>query len=83
MGDIGHKLKIRFGLVSEPSEGLVAEWVRRTESNMAAGLQAETAGERAAREVFPDCGHMAYRAEADTILALLNEAKGRPGPGGR
>ena len=40
-------------------------------------MDAEAAGLEAAKEIFPDCGKMLFKAEADTIESLLDKAKRR------
>lgn len=83
MSALGHKLMIKYGLVSEPAIDAIARWMQGTEAYISAGIPPEVSGARAAKDVFPDCGRMTYLSEADTILALLAEAKGRHGPSGR
>ncbi|WP_157772137.1 hypothetical protein [Zobellella denitrificans] len=76
--DIAHKLYVRFGLTSRPSPEAVARWAQITEQLIAEGCGVHEAGERAARQVFPDCHSMMYFSQADTIEALLAALRNRP-----
>ena len=77
MFNISHSLMIKYGLASDPSEHLVEKWIKRTEELIDQGYDAETAGRKAAQEIFSDYGRYKYAAEADTIISLLQQAKKR------
>ena len=77
MSNISHSLMIKYGLASDPSEQLVEKWIKRTEELIDKGHDAETAGRKAAQEIFPDYEKYKYAAEADTITSLLQQAKRR------
>ena len=72
-----NSLKIKYGLGHSPSSFEVSNWVRETEKLIAAGYSPEDAGKLAANNVFPDAGTYVFKAQADTIIALLAEAKKR------
>jgi len=77
MADIAHSLKIKYGLLNPPPEDKIKLWVEKTESFISGGISADEAGERAAQEVFLDYQKIIYEAQADTILALLAQAKNK------
>ena len=77
MADIAHSLKIKYGLLSSPSDDQIKLWVQKSEAYISDGITAEEAGVRAAKEVFSDYQKMKYAAQADTITALLNQAKNK------
>jgi len=77
MADVAHSLKIKYGLLNSPSEEKIKLWVEKTESYISSGVSAEEAGGKAAQEIFPDYQKIKYAAQADTILALLGQAKNR------
>jgi len=77
MADLAHSLKIKYGLLNSPSEDKIKLWREKTESYISTGINAEEAGTKAAQAVFPDYESIKYAAQADTITALLAEAKKR------
>jgi hypothetical protein len=66
---------LKYGLSHSPTDQEVERWRLATERLIARGVQPSEAGRRAAEEVFPDCGTMFYKSEADTIQMLLAKAK--------
>lgn len=80
---IGLRLKVKYGLVGEPTADAALRWAVATAEHIQAGSPAEDAGRQAAKDVFPDYDTMLYQSEADTVLALLQQIKERPGPSGR
>lgn len=73
MADIGHQLKIKYGLAQNPSPDSVLRWQRLTKSLIGQGVPSEDAGLRAARQMFPDFQTRYYASEADTISYLLDQ----------
>ena len=72
-----NSLMIKYGLPHSPLESEVSRWVHETERLIASGYSAEKAGQRAANALFPGTGTRLYKAQADTVIALLAEAKKR------
>jgi len=77
MADIGHRLLIKFGLVSQPTTAQQEEWARISAALIRNGVSVESAGDQAARQVFRDYGRMGYKSEADTIEMLLRIANNK------
>ena len=75
MADLGYSLRIKYGLIEDPAPNKIDDWVRKTDDYIKNGYKKEDAGENAARDVFPDYSRKVYRNQADTIEALLDEAK--------
>ncbi len=75
MADIAHSLQIKYGLTQSPSGEKIKLWLEKTESYISSGINAEEAAAKAAQEVFPDYERMIYSTQADTILALLAQAR--------
>jgi hypothetical protein len=74
---VSNSLRMKYGLEHSPSEVEISKWVEETERLMNLGHSPEESGEKAAKAVFPDFGTMIYKAQADTIIALLDAAKKR------
>ncbi|WP_162827031.1 hypothetical protein [Pseudolabrys taiwanensis] len=74
MADISHGLMIKFGLANAPSESLSERWASLTRIYINGGMDREAAGDRAAKELFPDYQTRFYASEADTISYLLQQA---------
>ncbi|MFZ5755452.1 MAG: hypothetical protein ACOY3X_00950 [Pseudomonadota bacterium] len=75
MSDIIHGLFIKYGLRTRPTDAQAAKWAELTNKYIAAGAEKESAGARAAKEIFSDYNTMVYASEADTIEALLRQAQ--------
>ena len=75
MANLALKLRIKYGLEDEPSDYQIREWATKTEELIRRDYSRDDAGSQAAREVFPGFGTMILKAEADTLEALLEEAK--------
>jgi hypothetical protein len=74
MAEIADRLRIKYGLRSNPTNAQIVEWARRTRDEIRVGHDPEETGRSVAKIVFPDFGSYTLRAEADTIEALLREA---------
>lgn len=74
MADISHRLKIKYGLGSDPGPRLVQQWHELTLSYLREGRDSEVAGDLAARRLFVDYRTRAFASEADTIETLLQQA---------
>lgn len=77
MANIGHSLMIKYGLRAAPEQAKIDQWVKRTEEYINKGHDPEDAGRKAAKDIFPDYDQFKYAAQADTILALLAQARNR------
>lgn len=74
---ISNSLMIKYGLSRQPTDSEIARWVSETERLVTVGYSNEDAGRRAAHAVLPGAGSRGYKTQADTISALLAEAKKR------
>ena len=77
MADIGHALRIKYGLSENPPDYLIAEWEKLARQNIERGFGLEAAGQAAAKVVFPDYQSHFFRTEADTIEMLLERIRDR------
>ncbi len=73
--DIGHDLRIKYGLSEDPSEDLIEAWAIRVEQLRAEAQDPELAGRQAALETFGELEKVLYFSVADTIEALLARAR--------
>ncbi len=71
---LGHDLRIKYGLTSDPDDDGIAAWAARAHELEAGTDDPEEAGRRAALEVFGELDGIAYFSRADTIEALLARA---------
>ena len=69
------KLRIKYGLPAEPTSDQIRHWANEVDQLVAIGIDLEAAGKKAAEQVFPGAGTYVLKSEADTVEALLNEAK--------
>lgn len=74
MGDLGTRLKIKYGLPNAPSSTEIERWAQLTQANIRNGVGREVAGESAAKLVFVGFRTHFYASEADTLEMLLQEA---------
>lgn len=74
MANLGHRLKIKYGLAGDPSPDRAQEWARLTQQYINQGMGREAAGHAAAKYIFRDYNTHFYASEADTIEMLLREA---------
>lgn len=74
MADIRQSLLIKYGLRSQPSPELAAQWAAATQELIARGVEPSLAGTQIARVLFPDYETCKYASEADSIAALLAAA---------
>ncbi|MDP1630201.1 MAG: hypothetical protein Q8L66_02130 [Caulobacter sp.] len=77
MADIGHKLRIKYGLKINPSLTDQKRWADLTNSLIRQGHDRSIAGDAAAKTIFPDFNSMVYASEADTIEMLLQQVADR------
>ena len=75
MRELGPSLRIKYRLEDIPTEEQAREWARHTQELIDKGLTAEEAGRVAARFLFTINESLIFKAEADTIEALLNRAR--------
>lgn len=71
MADIGDNLRIKFGLINNPTAAQQASWASVTEALIRQGSTPADAGWAAAKQVFPDFRQRVYLSEGDTIEFLL------------
>ncbi len=74
---IAHKLRIKYGLTRHPSDVQISDWGRRVEAAVANGDEPEQAGRAAALETFGELDAVLLFSEADTIKALLAQARSK------
>ncbi len=77
MNSVGHKLRIKYGLENDPGDLEIEAWRRPAEEHIADGQRSEEAGDRAAREIWPDYKTHVFKTEADNIEALLRTLAGK------
>ena len=75
MPKLENQLQIKYRLRGEPLENQSNSWAAKTRAYINQGFGLEVAGKMAAHEVFSDFGCIKYAAEADTVEALLEEAR--------
>lgn len=77
IGSLPHRLRIKYGLTSYPSDSQIADWLEKTQRYIADSEDPEDAGRRAALEAFGELDAILLFSEADTIAALLARAAKR------
>ncbi|MFD1787581.1 hypothetical protein ACFSC3_08355 [Sphingomonas floccifaciens] len=75
MREIGVGLRIKYRLRQVPTEEEAHRWAALADSYAREGLDPEEAGRRAADELFEIVPNLVLKAEADTIEALLAQAR--------
>jgi len=75
MRDIGVALRIKYKLRKVPTEEQAEQWAELVEHYRRDDIDAEEAGRRAAADLFEIVDNLVLKAEADTIEALLEQAK--------
>ncbi len=75
MREIGVALRIKYKLRHVPSDEEAARWAELTERLVHEGADPDAAGLRAADQLFEIVPNLILKAEADTIEALLDQAK--------
>lgn len=75
MRELGPALRIKYRLDEIPTEEQAREWARQVEKLISQGFEPEEAGRVAARYLFTINENLIFKAEADTIEALLNRAR--------
>ena len=73
--NLGHDLRIKYGLSDDPSQELIVRWAERAAALAGEMGDAEQAGRAAALEVFGEVDRTLYFSAADTIEALLARAR--------
>jgi hypothetical protein len=73
--EIGSALRIKYKLRDAPSDEEAARWTELTERLVREGADPDEAGVRAAGQLFEIVPNLILKAEADTIEALLDQAK--------
>jgi len=75
MREIGSGLRIKYRLSVVPSDREAHQWAERADALIKEGVEPEEAGRQAANELFEIVPNLVLKAEADTIEALLKQAK--------
>lgn len=75
MREIGSALRIKYKLMDVPTEEQAAEWAKLVDAYRGEGHDIEEAGQLAAEQLFRVEPNLILKAEADTIEALLDQAK--------
>lgn len=77
MRTVGPSLRIKYKLRDVPTDAEVAAWAEETERLVREGLDPEEAGLAAADRLFEIVPNLVIKAEADTIAALLAQARAK------
>lgn len=77
MSDLANRLRIKYGTAQPPSPASIERWVVEVERLLKEGFAPEEAGRAAAKVALPGAETMIFESEADTLEALLNEAKNK------
>lgn len=75
MSDVGPKLRIKYKLRSPPSDVEALRWAILVEELVGQGEIPEVAGAKAAEQLFEVVDGLVLKSEADTLEALLEQAK--------
>ena len=75
MREIGAALRIKYKLRGAPSEAEASRWAELAERLIGEGQDPEVAGLAAAELLFEIDPDLVLKAEADTIEALLGQAR--------
>ena len=75
MNEVAKRLAIKYGLDHRPGQDEVRRWRDEARRCLQEGRDPEEAGRFAASKVFSDFGTVIFKAEADTIEALLRAAE--------
>lgn len=73
MANIGDRLRIKYGLQTNPTQAQQDRWAELTRSLIRQGHGPSIAGAAAAKALFSDFESMVYASEADTIEMLLRQ----------
>jgi|UniRef100_B0SXP5 hypothetical protein len=73
MADKGDNLRIKYGLVNNPSIALQKQWAALTEALIRQGNTSDAAGRLAAQQLFPEYRQRVYASEGDAIEMLLRQ----------
>jgi len=73
MSNVASKLRLKYSLTHDPSYSQIRRFRLRLHEYIALGDFKEEAGEKAAKECFPDYHSFFYRSQTDTIEMLLRE----------
>jgi hypothetical protein len=74
MAAASHQLRIKYGLGHEPDTSERARWAGLVRQLISEGIERESAGERAAMQLFTDFRIRHFASQADTIDTLLRLA---------
>ena len=83
MDSVNNRIKVKFQLQREPTDSEVKSWLRKTDDYNLQYQDREFAAEKAAKEILPGYREAVYKAEADTIDALLGAAREKVDQGKR
>lgn len=75
MSNIGAKLRIKYKLLTVPSDDEARAWAALVERYRGDGMEAEEAGHKAADLLFEIVDNLVLKSEADTIKSLLDQAR--------
>lgn len=73
--NLNHSLRIKYGLQIAPTDQQVKQWLHLVDKLIQVGMDKESAGTSAAKQVFPDFNSVLLLSEADTIETLLEAAR--------
>ncbi len=73
--NLGHDLRIKYGLTEDPSDALIRNWADRVSALITETGDPEQSGRQAALEVFGELDRILYFSAADTLEALLARVK--------
>ncbi|WP_312597804.1 hypothetical protein [Brevundimonas sp.] len=75
MADAGDRLRIKYGLGTNPSRDQQRRWADIVDRLVAQGYSKGQAGRMAAKELFVDFETNFYASEGDTIDFLLRQVR--------
>lgn len=73
------RLKIKYGLIKEPNETQISQWINKTDELINSGKDEEEAGNEAAKIYFPDYNQTVNLTKSENLRALLAMAKKKHG----
>lgn len=76
---VSTELRVKYGLSQlEPTNDQVIRWRDRVKQLVAAGMDYEGAGLKAAEDVFLTTGSVLYKKQADTVFDMLTDLAKNP-----
>ena len=77
MSQAANSLRLQYGLGLTPTDYKIDEWLKLVKRYIGEGNSKDSAGEMAAKQIFPDYQTHFFASEADTIETLLRLAENK------